>query len=189
MGRCLAYLTASGTDCANGKAELATQMAACRSYAERNQSLLFGVYTDEGGTGGRGLEKRPALWNAIGDLGRGDLLLVPGRDALGGDPVAVAVVEGAVLKRGARIVPVLEGEIRENGPSNGLKCRVAAAPFEHEQPIAGAGREDSPHSKHDRKGLIEIRKRMWQSSWTFLAETMKRPDDEGCGPCDGGGEV
>ena len=187
MGRCLAYLTVSGTDCAGGKAELAVQMAACRSYAEREQSFLFGVYKDEGGTGVCSLEKRPALLDAIGRLGCGDLLLVPGRDVLGGDPVAAAVVEGEIMKRGARVVSVLVEENPAEASSDGLNCRIAAALSDYEQLMAETDKQTFQQSTRRRRGLIEIRKRMWQSSWTLLAETMKRPDDEGRGPCEGSG--
>lgn len=189
MGRYFAYFTVPGTNGADGEAELAARVGTCRSYAERNQAVLFKVFTDEEGAGVCGLENRPALLDAIRELGRGDFLVVPGRDVLEGDPIAAAIVEGAIMKKGARIVRVAAEETRGSMPSNGLKCQVMAALSDYERLMAGIGKGDTLHPVRERRGLIEIRKQLWQSSWTSLAETVKRPDDDGGRPCDEGEEA
>ena len=74
MGRYLAYLTVSNEDRGEARAELAAQEATCRSHAERNESSLFALFIDEGVGERCGLEKRPALLEAIGHLDRGELI-------------------------------------------------------------------------------------------------------------------
>lgn len=186
VGKYCAYLTVSTGDRVEGRVELAAQEAACRSHAERNESSLFAVFMDEGVAGLDGLGKRPALLEAIGQLDKGDLLLVPARDVLGSDPIDAAVIESAVMRKGARIIPVTGGETEEKVPSNGLKRRIVDAFAEYEELAAGVRKEKVIRRREDREKLIEMRRRLWQNSWNSLLEVIERPQDDGSGSCDGG---
>ena len=96
----VAYLRVSTLSQAESGAGLAAQEDACRRAAPS----LASVYRDEGVSGSTGLDKRPALLAAIGELGKGDALLVAKRDRLGRDPLAVAMIESAVKRKGAKII-------------------------------------------------------------------------------------
>lgn len=63
---------------------------------------LAAVFRDEGVSGSTGLDKRLGLLAAIAALKKGDLLLVAKRDRLGRDPLVVAMIEGAVQRKGAQ---------------------------------------------------------------------------------------
>ncbi len=176
MGRYLAYLTVSTGDRAEGRADLATQEAICRSHAERNESSLFAVFMDEGVGEQCGLEKRPALLEAIGYLDRGDTLLVPAQYTSGGDPIEAAFIESAVMRKDALIIPMDGEETEEQTPSKGLKCRILGAFVEYERLAAGMKTEKVLLAKQERGELIETRKRLWRNSWNSLMETVDRLD-------------
>jgi site-specific DNA recombinase len=176
MGRYLAYLTVSTGDRVEARADLAAQEATCRSHAERNESSLFAVFMDEGVGEQCGLEKRPALLEAIGHLDRGDTLLVPARYTSGGDPIEEAVIESAVMRKDAHIIPMASQKTKEQTPSKGLKCRILDTWVEYERLAAGMMKEKAFRAKQDRGELIERRKRLWRNSWNSLLETVDRLD-------------
>ena len=176
MGRYLAYLTVSTGDRAEALADLAAQEATCRLHAERNESSLFAVFMDEGVGEQCGLEKRPALLEAIGHLDRGDTLLVPARYTGGGDPIEEAVIESAVMRKDALIIPMGDEETEQKTPPKGLKCRILKTCVEYERLAAGMKTEKAFRTKQDRLELIERRKRLWRNSWNSLLETVERLD-------------
>ncbi|MGA2224252.1 MAG: recombinase family protein [Syntrophobacteraceae bacterium] len=176
MGRYLAYLTVSNEDRGEARAELAAQEATCRSHAERNESSLFALFIDEGVGERCGLEKRPALLEAIGHLDRGDTLLVPARYTSGGDPIEDAFIESAVVRKDALIIPMAGDETEKKMPPKGLKRRILDTCVEYERLAAGMKTEKAFRAKQDRGELIERRKRLWRNSWNSLLETVERLD-------------
>ena len=176
MGRYLAYLTVSNGDHEEARAKLAAQEATCRSHAERNESSLFALFIDEGVGVQCGLEKRPALLEAIGHLDEGDTLLVPAKYTSDGDPIEEAVIESAVIRKDALIIPMAGEESEEKTPSKGLKCRILDACVEYERLAAGMKTKKALCTKQERLELIEKRKRLWRDSWNSLLETIELPD-------------
>ena len=102
MAKAVVYLRVSTEDQANSGLGLEAQEDACRHAAAR-----LGIpgplprHADEGVSGTAPLDRRVGLMDAIGQLGKGDVLLVAKRDRLGREPIAVATIEAAVNKRGA----------------------------------------------------------------------------------------
>ncbi len=130
-----AYLRVSTDEQASSGAGLDAQLDAC----ERAAGTLTAVYRDEGVSGAVGLEKRPALLEAIGALGRGDVLIVAKRDRLGrGDPLLIAMIESAVVRKGARIASAAGEGTDSDNPSDVLMRRMVDAFAEYERLIIGA---------------------------------------------------
>jgi site-specific DNA recombinase len=132
--RAIAYLRASTDDQETG---LDAQLDACRVYAERN-GLDLVVCQDHGISGSTGLDKRPGLLEALGQIEPGDILLVAKRDRLARDPIVSAMVEAAVLRRKARIVSVAGEGTDGDDPSSVLFRRIIDAFAEYERLVIKA---------------------------------------------------
>jgi DNA invertase Pin-like site-specific DNA recombinase len=98
------YLRVSSEQQAESGAGLAAQRAAVEAFAKKQGIALAAVHADEAVSGAAGLDERPGLAAAIGSLRRGDVLVIPKRDRLGRDMMAVLTIERAVAKRGASIL-------------------------------------------------------------------------------------
>lgn len=130
----VAYLRVSTDQQADSGAGLDAQLDACTRAA----GTLAGVYRDEGISGAAGLEKRPALLEAIASLSKGDVLMVAKRDRLGRDPLVVAMIESAVQRKGARIQSAAGEGTDSDSPSDVLMRRMVDAFAEYERLIIGA---------------------------------------------------
>lgn len=130
----LAYLRVSTDQQNDSGAGLEAQYDACLNAAGE----LAGVYRDEGVSGSTGLDKRPALLEAIGVLTPGDVLMVAKRDRLGRDPLVVAMIESAVQRKGARIMSAAGEGTGSDSPSDVLMRRIIDAFAEYERLIIGA---------------------------------------------------
>jgi DNA invertase Pin-like site-specific DNA recombinase len=130
----IAYLRVSTDQQADSGAGIDAQHDACTKSA----GVLAGVYRDEGVSGSTGLEKRPALLEAIGALKKGDVLIVAKRDRLGRDPLVVAMIESAVQRKGARIVSAAGEGTGSDSPADVLMRRMVDAFAEYERLIIGA---------------------------------------------------
>lgn len=132
--RAVAYLRVSTDDQATG---LDAQLDACRGYAER-LGLDFVHFKDEGISGSTGLDKRPGLLDAIGQIGPGDVFLVAKRDRIARDPIVSAMIEAAVIRRKARIVSVAGEGTDGDDPSSVLFRRIIDAFAEYERLVIKA---------------------------------------------------
>ena len=130
----IAYLRVSTEQQTQSGAGLDAQLDACQRMAGQ----LAGVYRDEGVSGKTGLDKRPALLEAIAELGKGDTLMVAKRDRLGRDPLVVAMIEAAVQRKGARIVSAAGEGTDSDSPSDVLMRRMVDAFAEYERLVIGA---------------------------------------------------
>lgn len=101
--RAIAYVRVSTDMQADSGAGLAAQRAAIRTYAARAGLEIVATFEDAGISGTAGLEDRPALAAAVGQLRRGDILIVAKRDRLGRDQLVTLMIEKAVARRGAAI--------------------------------------------------------------------------------------
>lgn len=130
----IAYLRVSTDQQTQSGAGLDAQEDACRRAAVE----LAGIYKDEGVSGKTGLDKRPALLEAIAALQKGDVLIVAKRDRLGRDPLVVAMIESAVQRKGARIISVAGEGTDSDSPSDILMRRMVDAFAEYERLVIGA---------------------------------------------------
>ncbi len=130
----LAYLRVSTEQQTQSGAGLDAQLDACT----RASGPLSAVYRDEGVSGKTGLDKRPALLELIAELEKGDTLIVAKRDRLGRDPLAVAMIEAAVSRKGARIVSAAGEGTDSDSPTDILMRRMVDAFAEYERLVIGA---------------------------------------------------
>lgn len=130
----IAYLRVSTEQQTQSGAGLDAQHDACLRVA----GDLAGVYRDEGVSGKTGLDKRPALLEAIAQLSKGDVLIVAKRDRLGRDPLVVAMIESAVKRKGARIVSAAGEGTDSDSPTDILMRRMVDAFAEYERLVIGA---------------------------------------------------
>ncbi len=102
--KAIAYIRVSTDMQAESGAGLAAQRAAIETYARKAGMVIEATFSDEGISGAAGIEARPGLAAAIGQLRRGDFLLIAKRDRLGRDQLTTLQIEKAVARRGAAIV-------------------------------------------------------------------------------------
>jgi DNA invertase Pin-like site-specific DNA recombinase len=133
--RAVAYLRVSTDEQSIG---LKAQLDACQAHATRLGWELAGPFSDEDVGGAVGLERRPALLDALADLGEGDVLLIGKRDRLGRDPMVIAMIEAAVRRRGGRIVSAAGEGTDDDSPSSILMRRMVDAFAEYERLIIKA---------------------------------------------------
>jgi DNA invertase Pin-like site-specific DNA recombinase len=115
---------------------LLAQEDVCRAFATRMGWKVIGVFKDEDVSGSLGLEHRPGMMEAIASLGKGDVLLVAKRDRIGRlEPMAMAMIEAAVRRRGSRIVSAAGEGTENDDPANVLMRRMIDAFAEYERLI------------------------------------------------------
>ena len=112
---------------------------------------VVGVFTDAGVTGSVGLEDRPAMLEAIAVLGKGGVLLVAKCDRIGRlEPMAMAMIERAVQRKGARIVSAAGEGTENDDPSSILMRRMVDAFAEYERLVIKARTKAALGSKRKR---------------------------------------
>src|SRR3954447_8877485 len=79
MPRCILSARVSTEDQAASGLGIDAQIHACRVWAERAGRPVVGPFVDDGVSGATGLDKRPALLEALAQLEPGDVLLVAKR--------------------------------------------------------------------------------------------------------------
>lgn len=146
----VAYLRVSSDEQAQSGLGLEAQEATCRAAAGRLGAALVAIRTDAAISGATGLEQRPGLLEALGELGRGDVLLVAKRDRLGRDPLVVAMIEAAARRRGARIVSAAGEGTEGDAPTDILMRRIVDAFAEYERLVIGARTKAALQSKRRR---------------------------------------
>ena len=150
MTRAAVYLRVSTDEQAESGAGLRGQSDACRGLATRSGWEVVGPFADEGISGAAPLDQRPALMDAMAELGKGDVLLVAKRDRLGRDPIVVAMIESAVERAGARVVSAAGEGTEGNDPSNVLMRRMVDAFAEYERLIIKARTRSALRAKQHR---------------------------------------
>src|SRR3954471_18853779 len=122
--RAVAYLRVSTDEQAASGAGLHAQLDACRAHADRMAWELVGPFTDEGVSGAAPLDRRPALIEALAEIGKGDVLIVAKRDRLGRDPIAIATIEAAIGRKKGRVVSAAGQGTEDDGPESILMRRI-----------------------------------------------------------------
>jgi site-specific DNA recombinase len=139
MTAAVVYLRVSTSEQTESGAGLAAQEDAARRFAAAQGWTVAGVHTDAGVSGAAGLEKRPALLEAISTLTRGGVLVVAKLDRVSrGEPLAAAMIEAAVTRKGARIVSAAGEGTANDDPTSVLMKRMVQAFAEYERLIIGA---------------------------------------------------
>jgi site-specific DNA recombinase len=114
MTRAVPYRRVSAEEQALSGHGLNAQEDTIRAFATRMGWEITEFFTDAGLSGSLPIDKRPALFDAVARLKKGDVLLVAKRDRLGRlDNLEMGLIELAVKKRGARIISCA-GEGTEN---------------------------------------------------------------------------
>ena len=103
MTQAIIYTRVSTDDQAESGAGLNAQVDACVAFVNQQGWGLAGTFTDEGVSGTADLDQRSGLMAAIGELKKGEVLLVAKRDRLGRDVVLVKMIERLVAQRKASI--------------------------------------------------------------------------------------
>lgn len=117
---------------------LAAQLAACEGAAARLGLTVAAVFDDAGVSGSTEGAEREGFMAAVATLEQGDVLLVAKRDRLGRDPIAVAMIERLVARKGARIVSAAGEGTEGNDPAAVLMRRMVDAFAEYERLLIGA---------------------------------------------------
>ena len=136
--RAVAYIRVSTAQQAESGLGLEAQQATIAAAAQRHGLPLAETFTDAGLSGDLELEDRPGLFAAIGALRRGDVLFVAKRDRLGRDPIAVAMIERAIAKRGARVLSAAGEGTEGNDAGAVLQRRMFDAFAEYERALIAA---------------------------------------------------
>jgi DNA invertase Pin-like site-specific DNA recombinase len=151
MNNAAIYRRVSGDEQAESGHGLDAQEDAARAYAARQGWNIIGVFTDAGVTGSVGLEKRPAMLEAIAALKQGDVLLVAKRDRIGRlEPLPMAMIEAAVKRAGARIISAAGEGTESDDPSSVLMRRMVDAFAEYERLIIKARTKAALQAKRRR---------------------------------------
>lgn len=136
--RAVAYARVSTDEQSESGLGLEAQAHACSTWAAREGRGLIGPFADEGVSGAAGLDRRPALLDALTELRPGDVLLVAKRDRLGRDPIAVAMIEAAVSRQGCRVVSAAGEGTASDDPTDVLMRRIVDAFAEYERLVIKA---------------------------------------------------
>lgn len=136
--KAIAYRRCSTSEQAESGLGLAAQLTACEAAAGRLGLTVAAVFDDAGVSGSTEGEEREGFMSAVAVLEKGDVLLVAKRDRLGRDPIAVAMIERLVGRKGARIVSAAGEGTEGNDPAAVLMRRMVDAFAEYERLLIGA---------------------------------------------------
>lgn len=148
----IGYIRVSTDDQALGQA---AQRAALEAWAAREGVTLASVHVDAGVSGAAPLEARPALLEAMVELGelKAGVLVVMRRDRLARDPIVAAIVEREAAKLGARVISA-DGVGVGDSPEAQLMRRIVDAMAEYERALIKARTRAALAVKRSRGELI-----------------------------------
>lgn len=129
------YCRVSTDDQAENGVGLTAQRDACRAWTAGNGRELAAFFSDEGVSGSKSLEQRPALLDCIAGLKIGDVIVVAKRDRLARDVVVAAMTEAAVARKGARIVSAAGEGSDDDSPAGQLMRRLVDCFGEYERAV------------------------------------------------------
>ena len=104
------YIRVSSHEQAMSGLSLEEQRREIERAAELHGYELAGIFADEGVSGGKKMDEREGLTEALAGLPRGGALIVSKRDRLGRDYVEVGLIERAVTGRKGRVISASPGE-------------------------------------------------------------------------------
>lgn len=134
----IAYLRVSTHQQMDSNLSFAAQKMECEDYAKKLGATIDMDFRDEALSGALPLEKRPGMLNALANLQKGDILIVAKRDRLGRDPLVVAMIESAIVRKGAKVLSAAGEGTESDDPSSVLMRRMVDAFGEYERLITKA---------------------------------------------------
>lgn len=134
MTKAFAYLRVSGKGQVDGDG-FTRQLEAIRRYAAEHDIKIARVYRDEGVSGTKDLENRPAfveMMTALHSNGT-KLVLVEKLDRLARDLMVQETIIGDLRKNGFELVSVMEPDLLQDDPSRKLMRQIFGAIAEYEK--------------------------------------------------------
>jgi DNA invertase Pin-like site-specific DNA recombinase len=134
MVKAFAYLRVSGKAQIEGDG-FTRQLEAIRRYAAEHEIKIVRVYREEGVSGTKDLENRPAfveLMTALHSNGT-KLVLVEKLDRLARDLMVQETIIGDLRKNGFELISVMEPDLLQDDPSRKLMRQVFGAIAEYEK--------------------------------------------------------
>ena len=130
-----AYVRVSTQDQSEAGHGLNAQRDACQAWAARQGEAVAAFFSDEGVSGSKSLEHRPALLELLAGLKRGDVVLVAKRDRVARDVVISAMTEAAIERKGARLVSAAGEGSEDDSPAGLLMKRLIDSFAEYERAV------------------------------------------------------
>lgn len=150
QSRAFGYLRVSTDGQADSGLGLEAQRTAVEQAAKRLALPLGDVFIDAGLSGSTDIESRPSLFAAVQGLKRGDVLIVAKRDRLGRDLIGVAMIERAIVRKGARVISAA-GEGTEGTDASAMLQRQILDCFaEYERRLIAQRTKAALRAKRDR---------------------------------------
>lgn len=184
--KAIGYIRVSTDKQADTGASLEAQRDTLRRHCEANGWELVEVFEDAGISGRAKLNKRPGLLDAIGELSRGDALLVAKRDRLSRDPMTAMMVEQMLGKKGCRLVSVAGEGTDDDDPTSVLMRRMLDAFAEFEALTAALRTKTVLRHKKRKKertggvpyGFVLIEKSVIRSKSGLPAQLKEEPGQQ-----------
>ena len=155
----LAYLRVSGKGQVDGDG-FPRQQAAIEAYARNNGFRICRLFREEGVSGTKELENRPALQSLLAELNarKVSVVLIEKLDRLARDLMVQETIIGDLQRRGVRVVSTLEPDLCSDDPSRKLVRQVMGAIAEYERAMIVAKLAGARQRIRARKGSCEGRK-------------------------------
>ena len=130
----IGYLRVSGKGQVDGDG-FPRQLAAVGAYAKANGLTLAKVFREEGISGTKELENRPALQALLATLDRssGTVVLIEKLDRLARDLMIQETILRDLQRRGVQVVSTMEPDLCSGDPSRKLVRQVMGAISEYER--------------------------------------------------------
>lgn len=132
----VSYLRVSGTTQADeSKDGLPRQLAACESYAKANGLEIVRVYADEGVSGTKEIDNRPALFQLRADLLVNGIhtVVIENMSRLARDLMVSETILADFQKNGITILSTQEPDLCSNEPSRKFMRQILSAVAEYDR--------------------------------------------------------
>jgi len=159
MIRAFAYVRVSGKGQVKGDG-FARQLVAIREYARSHQIRIAKIFREEGVSGTKDLEDRPALSEMLGALHGNSvkLVLIEKLDRLARDLMVQETIIGDLKKDGFDLVSVMEPDLLRDDPTRKLMRQIFGAIAEYEKTMIVIKLRAARNRVKARKGRCEGRK-------------------------------
>ena len=129
-----AYLRVSGKGQVDGDG-FTRQLGTIEQYAASHGIKIRKVYREEGISGTKDLENRPALLELLAAIGSGDVcvVMIEKLDRLARDLMVQETIIGDLRKRGIELISVAEPDLCSDDPSRKLVRQIFGAIAEYEK--------------------------------------------------------
>jgi len=159
--KAFAYLRVSGkAQAGEDKDGFPRQMAAIRKYAVAHDITLSMTFREEGVSGTKELENRPALQDLIAALYSNGVhaVIIEKLDRLARDLMVQETIIGELRKKGIEVISVTEPDLCSDDPSRKLMRQMFGAIAEYEKSMLVVKLRGARQRKKARTGRCEGRK-------------------------------